>query len=364
MYLVSFIANEKPAGSMSVNENMMFAELATKFCQNYSLNKDNKPTFFYNSKEIKSESTRTLKELGITPMAVIHVKTPKDFNMNIFNVNTGNNAGNMGNFQMNNNQFMGNFGNAGYYGYYQNMNPAYFQMNPMYYPKMNMNQFQTNPNQVNPNQFNPNQFNPNQVNPNQVNPNPTNPNPTNPNQATITTNPNANSGNGEFLNITFYYKGSPIQIQSTSSTRFCDLYTNKFIVKAGSPPKPPSFYLNGVRIDSTETKTLKELNIGDKAMIQANEDGKSNSNSNDNSGFLNIIFNCQGRTVMVQATENDKMCDVSKRFCNKGGYTDQDPTFIVNSKKIESTETKTLKELNIHNQARIEVVFTAQVIGA
>ena len=340
MYWVSFTANGKPAGSMSVNENMMFAELATKFCENFGLKEDNKPTFSFNSKEIKSESTRTLKELGITPMAAIHVKTPKDFNMNIFNVNTGNNAGNMGNFQMNNNQFMGNFGNAGYYGYYQNMNPAYFQMNPMYYPKMNMNQFQTNPNQVIPN--------------------PTNPNPTNPNQATITTNPNANSGNGEFLNITFYYKGAHIQIQSTSNARFCDLYTNKFIVKAGSPPKPPSFYLNGVRIDSTETKTLKELNIGDKAMIQANEDGKSN----DNSGFLNIIFICQGKTFPVQATSNDRMCDVSKKFCNKGGFMDKDPAFIVNSKRIESNETKTLKELNINNQARIDVVFTSEVIGA
>ena len=37
------------------------------------------------------------------------------------------------------------------------------------------------------------------TNPNQVNPNPTNP----------------NAGNGEFLNITFYYKGAPIQIQNS-----------------------------------------------------------------------------------------------------------------------------------------------------
>ena len=94
-------------------------------------------------------------------------------------------------------------------------------MNPMYYQNMIMNQFPTNPNQVNP----------------------------------IPT--NSNAGNGEFLNIIFYYKGAPIQIQSTSNVRFFDLYTNKFIVKAGSPQKPPSFYLNNNRIDSTETKTLK-----------------------------------------------------------------------------------------------------------
>ena len=341
MYYVSFTANQKPAGCMCVKGDMMFVELATKFCDNYGLKEDNKPTFYFNSQEIKSESTRTLKEIGIIQMSVIQVKTPKDFNIPVYNANTGNNAGNMGNFQMNNNQFMGNYGNP-YYGYYQNMNPAFYQMNPMYYQFPN----QVNPNQVNPNQVNPNQFNPNQVNPNQVNPNPTNP----------------NAGNGEFLNITFYYKGAPIQIQSTSNVRFCDLYKNKFIVKAGNPQKPPSFYLNNNRIDSTETKTLGELNISNNAMIQAADDGKSNSN--DNSGFLNIIFNCQGKTISVQATSNTRMCDLAKSFCNKGGYVNKDPTFIINSKRIESTETKTLKELNIINQAKIEVIFSSEVIGA
>ena len=358
MYYVSFTANQKPAGCMCVKEDMMFAELATKFCDNYGLKEDNKPTFYFNSQEIKSESTRTLKEHGIIQMSVIQVKTPKDFNIPAYNANTGNNAGNMGNFQMNNNQFMGSYGNPGNYGYYQPMNPAFYQgMNPMYYQFQNpINPNQVNPNQFNPNQFNPNQFNPNQVNPNQVNPNQVNTNPTNP-----------NSGNGEFLNITFYYKGSPIQIQSTSNARFCDLYTNKFSVKAGCPQKPPSFYLNNVRIDSTETKTLKELNIFNNATIQAADDGKSsssNSNSNDNSGFLNLFFICQGKTVNVQATSNDRMCDVSKRFCNKGGYMDKDPAFLINSKRIESSETKTLKELSINNNVRIDVVFTSEVIGA
>ena len=58
------------------------------------------------------------------------------------------------------------------------------------------------------------------------------------------------------------------------------------------------------------------------------------------------------------------MCDAAKSFCNKGGYENKDPAFLINSKRIESTETKTLKELNINNQARIDVVFTSEVIGA
>ena len=44
-------------------------------------------------------------------MYFIQVKTPNDFNIPAYNANTGNNAGNMGNFQMNNNQFMGNYVN-------------------------------------------------------------------------------------------------------------------------------------------------------------------------------------------------------------------------------------------------------------
>ena len=111
MYFVSFTANGKPAGNMWVKEDMIFAELAAKFCENYSLKEDNKPTFSFNSQEIKRDSTRTLKEIGIAPMANILVKTPKDFDLPQISVNTDNDAG------MNNNQFMGNFG----------MNPAFYQ---------------------------------------------------------------------------------------------------------------------------------------------------------------------------------------------------------------------------------------------
>ena len=77
------------------------------FCENYGLKEDNKPTFSFNSNEIKFESAKTLKELGISPMSVIQVKTEKPFNMPI---NACNNPGNMPNFQMNNQFMMGNFG--------------------------------------------------------------------------------------------------------------------------------------------------------------------------------------------------------------------------------------------------------------
>jgi len=108
-------------------------------------------------------------------------------------------------------------------------------------------------------------------------------------------NQSKNNNKGEFLNITFYFKGEPIQIQSTSNVRFCILYIIIFTVKAGNPKTLPSFYLNKVRIDSTKIKTLKELNIFNKATVQVADDSKDNNSSE----FLNIIFNCQGKSVIV-----------------------------------------------------------------
>ena len=128
-------------------------------------------------------------------------------------------------------------------------------------------------------------------------------------------NQNMNNTSSEFLDIIFYYKGAPIHVQSTSDVRFCDLYKNKFTVKAGNPPTPPSFYFKKARIDSTDTRTLKELNIDYQATIQAADDGKTNDNE-----FLNIIFNCQGKIINLQATKDTKICDLSKKFCTKAGY--------------------------------------------
>ena len=369
-YCVTFNANGNFAGNMGAKDDMIFAELATKFCEYYSLKEDNKPTFSFNSAEIKLESTKTLKELGIIPNSVIQVKTPKPLTMP---ANPGNYPGNMQNFQMNNNQFMmNNFGMNQGQGFYQ-MNPAFCQNMGQMPNNQNMNmwgQMGQIPNNQNMNMWgqmgqmqnnqNMNMWGQMQNNQNmnmwgQMQNNQNNQN-----------NQNTNNNNGEFLNITFYYKGAPIQIQSTSNVRFCDLYKTKFTVKAGNPQTPPSFYFNKEKIDSNETKTLKELKICNQATIQVADDGNNNNNNNNNNNdqFLNIIFNCQGKSFTVQATESTKMCELSVKFCNKAGFPGQNPTFIVNSRKIDSTETKTLKELGMRNQAKVEVVFTSEVIGA
>jgi len=58
------------------------------------------------------------------------------------------------------------------------------------------------------------------------------------------------------------------------------------------------------------------------------------------------------------------MCYLSLKFCNKPAFPVQVLIFIVNSRKIDLIELKILKDLGLQNQAKIEVVFTSEVIGA
>ena len=79
--------------------------------------------------------------------------------------------------------------------------------------------------------------------------------------------------------------------------------------------------------------------------------------------YLNIIFYVQGRTINVQGCANDKFCDIASKFSIKAGISEI-PYFILNSRLVHNTETKTLKELGLHNQSCLETIFYSQVIGA
>ena len=78
----------KFSGSMCVNENMLFSEVAFNFFKNFPMVHENETTFFYNLNLIKSDSTKNLKELGIKNMSTINVKTKTPINYP-FNYNYG-----------------------------------------------------------------------------------------------------------------------------------------------------------------------------------------------------------------------------------------------------------------------------------
>ena len=85
---IKISVNGVNAGYMHVVENMLFCEVVYHFCKNFSL-KENEASFFFNSKEIKSDSTKKLRKLGIKNMSTIDVKTKTPINYP-FNYNYGN----------------------------------------------------------------------------------------------------------------------------------------------------------------------------------------------------------------------------------------------------------------------------------
>ena len=90
--------------------------------------------------------------------------------------------------------------------------------------------------------------------------------------------------------------------------------------------------------------------------------GKGNQNE---VKYNNVVFAVIGRSVMVQGQTNQKFSDLVKKFCTKADVKDTDqPIYILNSQKISPDDSRTLGELNLRDQARIEVTLLKDVIGA
>jgi hypothetical protein len=171
---------------------------------------------------------------------------------------------------------------------------------------------------------------------------------------------NQNMNNFGFMNmiqIVFNYSGNKTTLQANINTPFSEL-SRRFCSLAGITNKYPSYFLGSRQILSNDNQTLSELHI------QNNSEISVLLSSNENEEYLNIRFNCQGKIIDVAATKNTKFCDLNERFLIKAGFSDKDPVFIINSRKIESTDHRTLAELNINSRTQIEVFFTSQVIGA
>ena len=77
----------------------------------------------------------------------------------------------------------------------------------------------------------------------------------------------------------------------------------------------------------------------------------------------NIIFQGNGKIINVQATKDLKFSDLATRFKNKAA-TNEVPAFFLNSFKLDENDQRTLAQLGLHNQSKIDVVFTNSVIGA
>ena len=84
-----------------------------------------------------------------------------------------------------------------------------------------------------------------------------------------------------------------------------------------------------------------------------------------NAEYMNIVFNCNGgRTVLVQGTKSNKFSELSARFCVKSGMQESEISYLLNGQIIHPNKEKTLAQLNLHDQSKIDVVNTGNLVGA
>jgi hypothetical protein len=287
-FIVKFKVNEKFEVGVPGEENMIFAELSYNFIKIVGLKEEHKASFEFNSCQIKPDSTKKLKEIGIKDNSIIKVKTEKPLDYKP--------EQDTGSFHIPQNNFQD-------MGMNMNMNPN------MYFGNMSMNQ---------------------------------------------------NMNNFGFMNmiqIVFNYSGNKTTLQANINTPFSDL-SRRFCSLAGITNKYPSYFLGSRQILSNDNQTLSELYIHNNSEISVL------LSSDENEEYLNIRFNCQDKIIDVAAKKNTKFCDLNERFLIKAGFSGREPTFLINSRRIDSTDHRTLAELNINSRTRIEVVFVGEVIGA
>ena len=208
------------------------------------------------------------------------------------------------------------------------------------------------------------------------------------------------------FNILFSFNGNYLgNMFVKGDMMMADVVTNLFKNFTWISQCQPTFYINSNEIKATSCKTMKDLGMKNMSSIEiktmnnqtqmqpgmgmmqpgvgmmqpgvgmmqpgmgpsVNMPGNKPQNIPGNNGgedYLNIIFNVEGKVVNVQATKNNKFFELSKKFLIKADAKDKVPSFLLNSSMIESNDNRTLEELHLQNNQRIEVVFTQNVIGA
>ena len=301
---VKFKINQNLEVNMSALDSMMFCELIYNFIQMVGLKEEHKASFFFDSNQIKGDSMKKLSDIGIKDNSVIEVKTEKPLDYKV----------DMGGSQFPQNDFLNmdmNMNNGNMF-MNQNMNNfGFMNMNP------NMNNFGF-------------------------------------------MNMNQNMNNFGFTNvilIIFNYLDNKYTFRENKDTPFSDL-SRRFCSQVDIFNKFPTYFLGSRKILSTNNQTLSELHIHDNSEILVLLSSKENEE------YINIKINFQDRIVDIAASKDEKFCDLRKKFCNKTGYFDRMPIFLLNSRKIEPNETRTLKELNMYNNMKIDAILESEVIGA
>ena len=256
---IAFTLNGNFFANMHVSEDMMFCEVVKNFFRQVPLKEENEAKFFFNSNEIKSDSARNLKELGVTNMSIIEVKTKTPINIPFSQNSMGMNYFQpMGYMGMNN--FMGGMNEEVInikFNYSGSSIPIQAKKNEAF---SNISQKFCMKAGIRNNEF-PTYF----LGSRKID---SNDNQTLsqlyiPNNSEIS----VLLSKEKYMNIIFCCQGKFINCQGTKKTKFSEL-CKKFCDKAGIQDRTPTFLVNSMRVELDETRTLDQLRIVDKSRIE------------------------------------------------------------------------------------------------
>jgi len=89
----------------------------------------------------------------------------------------------------------------------------------------------------------------------------------------------------------------------------------------------------------------------------------STDKDKDTSDNLNIIFVFKNKYFNVQATKYTKFSELSRKFCSIADIEDERLNYLVNSHILKPDDNRTLDELDIKNNRKIEVLIIHSIIG-
>jgi hypothetical protein len=154
----------------------------------------------------------------------------------------------------------------------------------------------------------------------------------------------------ENIQIIFNYSGNVITLQANIGSPFSEL-SKRFCKEAGIQDNNLVYSSDNGDILPSDNRSLNQLYLHNNSLIFVSLN-------------IIIIFNNQGKPTLVQATNETRFSDLCKLYVNITGIQGEDPVFLLHSHKLESNDCRTLTELKIRNQERIEVIFPNEVIAA
>ena len=180
------------------------------------------------------------------------------------------------------------------------------------------------------------------------------------------------------MNIQFNKDGFILLMSVQKDDLFFEV-ASKYSVKIGLNGEIDklTFYFNDQLILPDSGKSLSEYQIYNGAIINVFEkEGKQplipknifmprNFNVYPSDNLMDIKFAIIGRNVTVQGTPDMKFCELAAKFCTKADISpNEQPGFILRSEKLKLEDQRTLSNLKLKDQSKIEVVLKSHVIGA